>query len=295
MLIVATVLCLLLGGVHLASMPIADASPPELTRSALDTSWVAPTVATTPVAMVSPRRTAAKIKPAEIEQLLKTDPWRFAQKAQAECEKSLHDYTCVFQKQERINGKLGEVEEIEVRFRRDPLAVFMIWQRNADQAKRVLFKDDPEYIDDDGEPQAKVEPAGALIRLVVSEIFMPIHGDRAKKSSRRAIDDFGFLNTYKLLDRYNTLGKEAGVLNIYYDGEGVIDGRPTYRIVRMLPYTGENGTWPDARMVMHIDQEWLLPTAVYSYADQAGTILLGSYVHTNVKLNPGLSEKAFEF
>ena len=289
-------LCALLAGLNLASMPNATANPPRDPHTTAKSNWIGPAAAAaTPVAIATPRKYATTIKPADIEHLLRTDPWQFAQYARAQCEQRLHDYTCVFEKQERINGKLGDREEIEVRYRRDPLAVYMIWQRNADQAKRVLFKNDPEYINDDGEPQAKVEPAGALIRLVVPEIFMPIHGERAKKSSRRAIDDFGFLSTFRLLDRYNTLGKQAGVLNIYYEGEGVIDGRPTYRIVRLLPYTGEDGKWPDARMVMHIDQEWLLPTAVYSYADQAGTILLGSYVHTNVKLNPGLSEKAFAF
>ena len=295
MLIAMTLLSMLLVGVNLASMPDAAAGPPVPSVAILPADTLGPSAMATPVAMLAPRKTAASITPADVEQLLKTDPWRFAQYARRHCEERVHDYTCIFEKRERIGGKLRELEEIEVRYRREPTAVFMIWQRNADQAKRVLYKDAPEYVDKHGEKVAKVEPAGALIRLVVSEIFMPIHGDRAKKSSRRAIDDFGFLNTFRLLDRYNQLGSEAGVLSIFYDGEGVVDGRPTYKIVRHLPYEHEGGLWPDARMVMHIDQEWLLPTAVYSYADHAGTILLGSYVHTNVKLNPGLTDAAFEF
>jgi hypothetical protein len=62
-----------------------------------------------------------------------------------------------------------------------------------------------------------------------------------------------------------------------------------------LPYDGPEGTYPDARMVLHLDQEWLLPTAVYSYADHEGKDLLGSYVFTKVRLNPGLTDDAFKF
>ena len=48
-------------------------------------------------------------------------------------------------------------------------------------------------------------------------------------------------------------------------------------------------------MVLHLDQEWLLPTAVYCYADHEGKELLGSYVFTNVRLNTGLGDADFKF
>lgn len=227
--------------------------------------------------------------------LAKTDPWALARLGHDRCDREIRGYTCVFLKQERIGEKLRDVEEIEVRFRNEPTTVYMIWRKNADQAKRALFKDTPEFVNERGEKVARVEPAGALIRLVVADILMPIHGKRARQSSRRSIDEFGFRSTFDLLERYNQLGLDQGVLELHYEGEGKVDGRPTYKIVRYLPYKGPGGIWPDAKMVMHIDQEWLLPTAVYSYADRAGTILLGSYVHTQVKLNPGLAAKAFEF
>ena len=60
----------------------------------------------------------------------------------------------------------------------------------------------------------------------------------------------------------SAIAAEQGVLNIRYAGTGVIDGRPTFVIVRDLPYSGPRGPYPDARMVLHLDQEWLLPVAV---------------------------------
>jgi hypothetical protein len=227
--------------------------------------------------------------------LAQNDPAALARLAHQRCDRDVRDYTCLFLKQERIDGKLRDLEQIEVLFREQPKSVYMIWRKNADQAKRALFEDTPEFVDEKGEKVARVEPAGALIRLVVADILMPIHGKRARQSSRRSIDEFGFRSTLDLLEHYNQLGQDCGVLDLRYEGEGNIDGRPTYKIVRYLPYDGPGGIWPEAKMVMHIDQEWLLPTAIYSYADHAGTVLLGSYVHTQVKLNPGLSADAFDF
>jgi hypothetical protein len=225
----------------------------------------------------------------------KSDPWNIILLGMQRYEREIDDYTCRFFKQERIDGQLRDVEEIEVRYRKDPKTVYMLWKRNADQAKRVLFIDTDEFVNDKGQKVARVEPAGAIIRLIISDILMPIHGDRAQQTSRRSIDQFGFRGTFALLERYNQLAADHGVRDLRYVGEGEVDGRPTYVIERHLPYSGPDGMWPDARMVLHLDQEWLLPTAVYSYADHAGKELLGSYVMTNVRLNPGLNEKAFDF
>lgn len=231
----------------------------------------------------------------EAIRLARRDPWALARLGREWYERNVRDYTCIFLKQERIDGKLRDVEEIEVRYREQPASVYMIWRRNAGQARRVLFIDSPEFVDKQGRKLARVEPAGALIRLVVPEVLMPIHGERARQTSRRFIDEFGLRSTFELFDRYNGLAAERGVLDLRYAGEGEVAGRPTYVIERYLPYTGPDGIWPDAKLVMHLDQRSLLPIAVYSYADREGKVLLGSYVTTNLVLNPGLTDAAFAF
>jgi hypothetical protein len=290
-------LAVALTGLNHMSMPDATASPPLTLSDAYAVGRTAavtvapepkPIVAAAPSRLIGARRETA-------EQLARRDPWALARLGRQRYEREVRDYTCVFLKQERIGGELGDVQEIEVRYREDPMTVYMIWTRNADQVKRALFEETADFVNDEGEKVARVEPAGVLIRLIVSDILMPIHGQRARQSSRRSIDEFGFRATFELLDHFNQLGADYGVLDLHYDGEGEIDGRPTYRIVRYLPYDGPGGTWPDAKMVMHLDQEWLLPTAVYSYADREGKVLLGSYVHTRVRLNPGLNDNTFKF
>ena len=246
-----------------------------------------------PVANVTPL-SPAPAKSALIE-IARRDPDALAQLGWQRYNRDIRDYRCVFVKHERVKGKLGKVEEIAVAFRDKPQSVYMKWLRNADNVRRVLYIDNEDFVDDQGRKIAKVEPNGAIVRLLVSEVEIEIHGKRAAESSRRPIDRFGFREIFELLEEYNEIGRQNGVLDYRYGGEGVIDGRPTFKLVRNLPYTGDGGTYPDAMMVLHLDQEWLLPTALYSYADHEGQMLLGSYLYTNVVLNPGLTDADFRF
>jgi hypothetical protein len=223
------------------------------------------------------------------------DPRGLLHLARERCQHTTADFRCLFLKQERINGTLKPVEEIDARFRADPLSVFMTWRQGADQAKRALFIDSREFTDGQGQRLARVEPAGVLIRLVVSDVMVPIHDARARAASRRAIDEFGFRSTFEILERVNALADIRNELDFQYEGEDAVDGRATVVLVRRLPYTGVGGTYPDAKLVLHLDQAWLLPTAVYAYADPDGHELLGSYVFTQVQLDPGLSADDFRF
>lgn len=223
------------------------------------------------------------------------DPRGLLRLAREHCQRETGDFSCLFVKQERINGTLKPVEEIDARYRADPLSVFMTWRRGADQAKRALFIDSQEFVDRQGQRLARVEPAGVLLRLIVSDPMVPIHDARARAVSRRAIDEFGFRSTFEILERVNDLAAARNELDFRYEGEGAVDGRVTVILVRRLPCTGPGGPYPDAKLILHLDQEWLLPTAVYSYTDPEGQELLGSYVLTQVKLNPGLGEDDFRF
>lgn len=230
-----------------------------------------------------------------LTELARRDPCGLLRLARERCQREVSTFSCVFLKQERINGTLKEIEEIEVRYRADPLSVFMIWRGGADQARRALFVDRLDFVDARGQRIARVEPAGALIRLFVSDVRVPIHDARARKASRRAIDEFGFRSTFEILERVNDLAAARNELEFRYEGAGAVDGRATVILVRRLPYTGPGGPYPDAKLVLHLDQDWLLPTAVYSYTDPEGHDLLGSYVFTQVQLDSGLGEDDFRF
>ena len=94
------------------------------------------------------------------------DPSGLLHLARERCARETGDFSCLFVKQERINGTLKPVEEIDARYRADPLSVYMTWRRGADQATRALFVDSQAFVDRDGQRLARVEPAGVLLRLI---------------------------------------------------------------------------------------------------------------------------------
>lgn len=232
---------------------------------------------------------------ADLVRMAEKDPMELVRWGRAWYEEHVREYRCVLVKQERLGGKLSAVQEIELRYREDPFAVYMLWQTNPDGARRALHMQTGEYFDKHGQKLVRVEPNGALARLFTKDIFLPINSDEVRKNSRRTIDEAGFRATFALLERYNGIAAERGVLDLRYGGEGTIDGRPTFMIVRDLPYQGPAGPYPDARMILHLDQQWLLPVGVFSYADHAEKELLGSYIFSHVELNPGFDATAFQF
>ncbi len=244
-----------------------------------------------PIAAPEP---AAHVRTESLTARFRKDPRSLARMAIDRYNAQVTDYRCVFRKQERIGGKLRPVEEIQALYRKQPNSVYMTWLSNADQVRRCLYVDRPDFVDDQGRKFALVEPAGFLVRLVVSKVEIPIHDKVARQASRRTIDEFGFGATLTLLDRYNSAAMQRGVLDLRYAGEGLFDGRPTYILERRLPYT-PGGEFPDAKLVIHFDQETLMPILVRSFADEQGNELLGSYEFVNVQLNPGLTEADFRF
>lgn len=206
-------------------------------------------------------------------------------------DRGVRDYTCTFSKQERIGDTLGAMQVVEAMFRERPFSVRFKWIRNQDKCARVLYVA-RQWVEPDGSELAVVEP-GAIARLIVPYVMRPIHGEDAKRSSRRTIDQFGFRNSLALTLQYVKLAREQGVLDFQYKGAGQVDGRETLLFERRLPFTGDENVWPDRVLVVHIDKEYLLPTLCQSYADDAKSVLLGHYQMSDVKLNVNLPGSAF--
>ena len=227
------------------------------------------------------------------DDLARTDPLALLQIALQRYQKSVSDYQCIFTKQERIRGKLGQEQQIQVRFREMPFSVLMEWTRNAGDAKRVLYVQG-QWQNNDGEDLAKIEPQGAIARLLVRSVALPISGSTAKAQSRRTIDKFGFRNALKLIIDYAATAVQTGQGSLVYAGQGELEGRPTWILKRTLPYTADGGDWPDRILIVHIDREWLLPIACYTYADDAQQTMLAKYEFSNVRLNTGLTARDFD-
>ncbi len=226
------------------------------------------------------------------DSLARTSPLDFLVHCRENYDLSVRDYRCTFTKQERMGTRITPEQVTEVKFRQEPYSANMKWIHNAADAAHVVYIAG-RWKDDDGTDMAWCKPAGAIASLFIKKILQPIHGKRAEKASRRTIDQFGFANTLDLIIHYCHKAAAEGALDLRYVGTGSINGRPTYVFERLLPYTGQEVPYPDRLLVFHIDREWLLPTACFSYADDQEQQLLGKYLLTNAEFNVGFTDADF--
>jgi len=270
--------------VVLMTMQCHQAKPPLTSPEVTDTQASQSHAAS----LASLRRTklAEPVSPA-------SDPLAFAQHCLKKYRENPRDYRCTFTRQEWLDDELKPEQQAEVRFRPEPFSVDMLFTHNVRNCARALYVKD-KWNDDQGNAQAWVKPGGAILRALVPKIKQPIHGSRAKKEGRRSIDQFGFEQTLNLIVKYSEAAKKEGKLDLRYVGTGKVDDRPTYVFERRLPYTGEEKPYPDRLLVYHIDQQHLVPTACYSYADDEGEKLLGKYIYTNIDFGRDYTDADFD-
>lgn len=226
-----------------------------------------------------------------IEAEARRDPLGLLRKVRDRYREEVRDYRCRFTKQERVGYKLRPVEKMHVMFMEDPYSVLMTWPESPRPAQRVLYVED-KWTDSDGRQMAMVDPEPVL-KLLTGIIKRPIDDRLARSKARRRINQFGFGRSLDLIIEYAEMAKAEGQLRLEYRGRSSIAGRPTYVLVRHLPYTGEGGRYPDRVLVCHIDEDYLLPTAVFTYADDLEKETLGVYITTDIELNVGLSPADF--
>jgi len=214
--------------------------------------------------------------------LAQADAQKFIELALKNYQRRVHDYTCLFVKQEVVQGKMTKQQHIRVKFREGPFAVYMKWVRNPGLIDRVL------YIKGKYDNKALVKPAGFLGLFVPTHVKRAINGKDSAKVSRKRIDQFGFANCMKLILDVSKQAAKAGELKFRYKKEGKLNGRKTFVLERFLP---EKPQYPDRHLVVHMDQQWLVPIGLYCYG--ARNRLLGRYEFRDVKINPGLPWKEF--
>lgn len=224
--------------------------------------------------------------------LAQRDPVALLALALRRCERDVVDYRCFLTKQERINGKLGPRQVIRVLLQEKPKRILMTWIRNAGRVQRALYIAGGSF-DWRGREMFEVVPSGNIARAIMGTVRVPVRCSDRSAQGLGTIDELGFRSMLRQILDCTDKATALDDLSIRFSGEGVIDGRPTLIIERVIRRPRRIGPKAAARLVLHIDQEWLLPVSVQCYEDPRGRRLTRSYVFTNVRLNPGLSAGRF--
>jgi outer membrane lipoprotein-sorting protein len=191
------------------------------------------------------------------------------------------DYTTVFHKQQRVDGRLFDEEVINVKFKK-PFKVYMKWVGSVEKGREVLF------VKGENGDKMIVRPAGMLGYFAPTVSVHP-KSARAMKGNLRPITESGMGNTVKLLLDVCEKARKKNELTVNYLGEGTIGERPTVRFERILP--ARKG-YPAHRSIIELDKETRFPLLVESYG-WAGE-LLERYRYERFKTNTGLDDGQFK-
>jgi outer membrane lipoprotein-sorting protein len=191
-------------------------------------------------------------------------------------EQHIQGYRLTMEKQERIGGKIGPVEVLDVSFRAHPYSVRMRWISGAQDAQTAL------YVQSENNDQMLVHPSGLAGKLV-SVVPIDPEGSQAHRETLYSIKDFGLK---KAMQRTLADWKEAqaqGELHVTYHGVRDVPelgDRPCYEFRR----TQEADPRGVTGSTIYIDLATLFQTG--TYLTQNKQRLIAKYLYREIQLNP---------
>jgi len=217
----------------------------------------------------------------ELRKLAQSDHVALLEYCLRNCQKYT-DYRCTFIKQELIRGKVGEEQQVKVKFRREPFSVAMAWQKNPPRGDRVL------YVEGKYGNQMLVRPSGAIARALAPTVLRDPNGPDARRTTLRTVNMFGFERGLENLLKVYKQAKQRGDLREKLLEDAEVKGRNTFVLARYLP---EGRGYPAYKTLIYIDQEYLVPIMIEGL-DSNGQYIC-QYVYTDIEFNPGLTDKDF--
>jgi outer membrane lipoprotein-sorting protein len=192
----------------------------------------------------------------------------------------LDNYTAIFHRIERVNGKLIPEEITFLKFKR-PFKVYMRWI-NPLKGQESLYVE--------GANNNEVRAHGAGLTKLITVNLNPT-GAMAMENSRHPITEAGLENLVKKIGSNLQRGLRSGKLISKDHGEQTVYGRKTREIEGILPKDPAKGYYC-YRCIVNLDVETQMPikTRIFDWEDQ----LVECYGYEHLSLNPGLSDKDFD-
>lgn len=202
----------------------------------------------------------------------------------------VRDYTCTFTRQEMRNGTLSAEQVAEMKVRTAPAGVYVRFARPEGVAGMEVA-----YTGARKAPKMRYRPAG----IDGSKGFKTVDLDDAKflVENRHPVTEWTMA---AIIDRVSTAAAREKTLNNpveVYAGDYQFAGRNVtrYEILTRRPHAFRYAH----RMLVYVDKETKLPVRyeAYDQPKSGATVgdLLEAYSFSDVKLNVGLGENAFDY
>lgn len=188
------------------------------------------------------------------------------------------DYTAIFQKQERVENILLPEESIFLKFKK-PLHIYMKW----------IYGPMKEAIYVDGKNRNKVIAHSDGVGLSLTWNLDP-KGSILLSGNRHPITDIGFGFILNIMLTNIPVAIEQDEIEITRMEDDPFEGRPAIVLEATFSSKDEHKYYA-ARMVCHIDKEYLLPVEIVNYDEE--DVLFEKYVYKDIRINTGLTEMDF--
>ena len=199
----------------------------------------------------------------------------------------LKDYTAVFYKRERVNGKLLPEERVRFKFRK-PFMVYMKWVGEINTGQECLYVK--------GKHGNKLLARGTGLKSMVSVKLDP-EGKIAMSGIRHPITEAGIGHLIDLLRKDRALAAKHGEGKVFNRGKDRArrtrkSGAPMLQKFTCILPKDTRPEYYCHRAEVAFDVELGLPVSISIY-DGANN-LLERYRYENLKLNMGLTDKDFD-
>jgi hypothetical protein len=208
----------------------------------------------------------------------------------ANFDQNIHDYTCTFQKQERVEGDLGDPQNITLRVLSQPFSVYMYFNQPY-TGREVL------YVNGQRNNDLMVLDCGFKRHL--GKLTLDPNGTFAMSGQKYPITNAGIRYLTAEYINVATADLQFGESEVKNDPNSHIGTRPATMITITHPVQRKNFRAYISRIFL--DNELRVPIHydAYSWPDQPGQMptvkeLEESYTYANLKLNTGLTAADFD-
>lgn len=203
-------------------------------------------------------------------------------------DQNIRDYSCTLVKQERVDGELGEAQQISMKVRNEPFSVYMRFIKPF-QGREVL------YVNGQNNNEMFVLEAGWKRTMLGKMSFNP---DNAvvMRGQKYPITRVGIRNLLAQLIKYNEAEMQYAECEVSSNPNIPITGRSTTMVQVKHPIPRQNFRSHISRVFF--DNELRVPIHYDSYMwpdkpnDQPP--LEESYTYANLKLNNGFTARDFD-
>jgi len=206
---------------------------------------------------------------------------------QDEIDHNVHDYACTFFKQERVDGELGEQQQMLMKVRHEPFSVYMSFLTPF-AGREVLYVD--------GQNSGKMVVLDAGFKRMLGKMNIDPQGALAMSGQRRPITDVGIRNLTIKLTKMWEKESQFAECDVTTQPGSKLGGRSATMIQVVHPVPRQDFKFYAARLFL--DNELKIPIHfdAYTWPEQAGgnPPLDESFTYSNLKLNNGYTAREFD-